>query len=681
MNVNLNVYVDVIVPVHNAEETIKETVDSAMRQSIPSSLLNDDGDDHNCGNDDGDDNSGEQKDDENLKKQKYHHDGYSRYMLQNVHIDIAVCCYDDGSTDESLEILNSLKEQYSYHNKCKEVGNGNDNTNDNTNSRIYGYGSKVTTRLLVGQSKDKIARGAGYARNRAADLRLHAEQIQISNHDKNDSDNKNGNDDRNTITSNSFICLLDSDDIMHEHRIAEQLAVMLKMTPTQKHSTILGCTFSRIPKDSTWHYTNWANNLTDERLLLERFREVSVLQPTWFLSRARFEMLGGYIEAPLSADAPLTPQTPVSLPPSTLPLPSSQKHTNKVDNNNSISSKEQSNKKKEKIYKLIHPIYDNDQTLRLAEDLRFFHAHLNLNNNDDEEDNDSSSNGGVRGGSLKLIRTNKPLLQYRHRVGQSQSSSTSRKLLLQLRAKAFIDTILLRREIDVDTSTNTNMNIKWLYCNQNKTGGFVIWGAGRDGKDFFKSLPDEIKLSVRCFVDVDEKKIKSGYYISPIDISSISDQELNKNNFNSWFCKSKGKNGGSSIKIPIVHFSLLAKDDNKRKTLMNEWMYPSLSKFEEEEKGRIVKGDSSNQKGYKRIKLNERQEQQPQQEKEGYDKQLEPRKLHGLSKKDKANLQLLDALKDFPVVVCVAMYRSSGVLETNVANIGRQEGVDLWHFS
>jgi hypothetical protein len=36
--------------------------------------------------------------------------------------------------------------------------------------------------------------------------------------------------------------------------------------------------------------------------------------------------------------------------------------------------------------------------------------------------------------------------------------------------------------------------------------------------------------------------------------------------------------------------------------------------------------------------------------------------------------------KTLPVVVCVAMYRTGGLLEANVASIQRTEGVDLWHF-
>ena len=38
-------------------------------------------------------------------------------------------------------------------------------------------------------------------------------------------------------------------------------------------------------------------------------------------------------------------------------------------------------------------------------------------------------------------------------------------------------------------------------------------------------------------------------------------------------------------------------------------------------------------------------------------------------------------IRDLPVVVCVAMYRTNGALESNVASIGRVEGKDVWHIS
>lgn len=598
----MSVCVDVIVPVHNAETTIEETVNSAMRQCIPSSL---------------------QMKEIDVDTQIYS-DSYGRCSLQHVHIDIAVCCYDDGSTDESFQILTTLKERFEQqgdrHTRLKnDVDNEKDSstsTDNHEQKAMIPYESNITTRLLIHRSTDGIGRGAGYARNRAACLR----STQTGQADANMTSQSNHTDD--ISASRSFICLLDSDDIMHKNRIAEQLSVMLHLSASERNSTILGCTFTRIPEDSTWHYTYWANNLSDDRLLLERFREVTVLQPTWMLTRDRFESIGGYIEAPLHQRLDMTHENDQNC--------SDDNGDNDNDNDNN----------REGVYKLIHPKYDTADTLRLADDLRFFHAHLMYSNNS---------------GTLKLLRSTEPLVQYRHRIGQSQSSSTSRKLLLQLRTKAFIDTILRRDSM-------------WLYCEEKNIGGFVIWGAGRDGKDFFKALPDDMKINVRAFVDVDEKKIKSGYYISPI---STKDQAIKKK---SSKCKDR-----SSFKIPIVHFSLLAKNDDKRRKLMNEYIHPSQNKFEEEEKGRITKGNPSTQQNLKRIKLSHNHQQI--EDKSSTKQQMQPRKVHGFPKKEKEGLKLLDVLKDLPVVVCVAMYRSSGVLEKNVANIGRQEGFDLWHFS
>ena len=42
------------------------------------------------------------------------------------------------------------------------------------------------------------------------------------------------------------------------------------------------------------------------------------------------------------------------------------------------------------------------------------------------------------------------------------------------------------------------------------TGDFVVWGAGRDGKEFIKQLSPEALKRVTFIVDVDEKKIKRG---------------------------------------------------------------------------------------------------------------------------------------------------------------------------
>jgi glycosyltransferase involved in cell wall biosynthesis len=544
---NTCVHVDVIVPVHNASKTIRETVESALHQWIPTKF-----------------NSSEESND----------------CLSKIDIDVAVCCHDDGSTDGSLKILEQIQRDLSKQ-KSDEIKAAS----TPQPPPPEGASRRIRTRLLVGTNADGVARGAGYARNRAAELRA-----------------RNNYPSPTPTTPSSYLCLLDSDDIMHPFRIAEQLGVMLSIPEDgdRRERTLMGCTFDRIPPGSTWHYAEWANGLSDERLLLERYREVTLLQPTWFLSRMRFEKLGGYVEAPhpSSVDKYASEDDETG---------KNKDYKKRVSSNNEGSGRR---------YRLIHAQYDTPQTLRLAEDLRFFHEHLRAS------------------GLLRLHRTIQPLVTYRHRAGQSQSSSTPRKLLLNLRVMAFEDAIL-------------RTDPRWADCD------FVIWGAGRDGKDFFKSLSPALRSRVRCFVDVDEKKIAAGFYANP-DIG---------------------------VKIPIVHFSLLAKDPQVRRMCIEDDMI-----F-----GRITKGAKKKQNADEgtRSKGSEdwavtsaAKKKRPANLNDAESPSAKRRVVlqHNLGAKDSKELDV-DSLPHLPVVVCVAMYRTNGVLERNVQSIGRVEGVDVWHFS
>jgi glycosyltransferase involved in cell wall biosynthesis len=431
--------VSVIVPVHNATETLESTIQSALSQQLDGEL----------------------------------------------NISIYICCYDDGSSDDSWSILTEMKKSA-------------------RNDRIH---------LLIAKSDDGVGRGAGYARNRAVEMR------------------------QDSTAKHNFLCLLDSDDLMHPTRVAQQTKYLLSLSQEERDRTLLGSTFVRDPPDSTWHYAQWANNLTDERLVLERFREVSILQPTWMMCRTRFNHLGGYIEAP----------------------------TTSLDD--FISTQKQHDR-----LRLVHD-KETLQTLRVAEDLRLFHAHVHAR------------------GLLRLIRTT-PLVTYRHRL-ESQSYSTPRRLLLQLRVAAFERTIIPN----------------WPQ--------FVVWGAGRDGKDFVKAMQEHCHR-IYCFVDVDEKKLERTYV----------NREL-------------------GLDIPIVHFAHLVKDTSVREKLLE---------------------GHDDAAGYGKI-----DKSKTQQTKKDAPVPTKRRRLD-----TKLDLNLLQQL---PVVVCVAMYRTNGALEHNVSLIGRTEGKDLWHFS
>jgi glycosyltransferase involved in cell wall biosynthesis len=550
--------VDVIVPVHNACETIVSTVESAMAQIIPDEL-----------------------------------DFFTKTDIPPPVLSIHVCCYDDGSTDDSWKLLTQLLQQQQH--VVDEVSTtATPEKAQSTASR------RIPITLHIFQSVDGVARGAGYARNRAVEMRSN----QLHTNDSSTSSNEDQQSQPAPVAvTDRFLCMLDSDDVMHPTRVAHQVAHLLSLPEQERQHTLLGCTFDRDPPDATWHYAQWANGLTYASLIHEQYRELTLLQPTWMLTRSRFESLQGYMEAPPPNDT------------RTLQEYLRDQNYNDNDNDNAssptITNSNQNNNgdgvgdgdDNNQVLHLVHADFETLATLRVAEDLRFFHKHLA-----DE-------------GLLQLVRTVTPLLTYRHRAGQSQSSQTPRRLLLYLRARA-----LERRVLQTDP--------KWQQ--------FCVWGAGRDGKDFVKALSPETRRRVYCMVDVDDKKIDRGYYV----------------------------NRDIDVKIPIVHYSLLATDPAVRLELQRAFERSTVDDLNEPGFGKIDKSKPS------KASLsaadgngNHEQEAAPPPRKK--------RRLHTTA----PGVLNLAILPELPVVVCVAMYRTNGALEHNVKSIGRTEGKDLWHFS
>mmetsp|Transcript_63931 Transcript_63931/g.73505 ORF Transcript_63931/g.73505 Transcript_63931/m.73505 type:complete len:555 (+) Transcript_63931:20-1684(+) len=552
INCTQGIEIDVIVPVHNAAKTVRDATLSALRQEIPVG-------------------------DSQSKLLRLFFDHYSI-------VSVTVCCYDDGSTDESLKILRDIE--------ASEIFRQTEQTSKQLTTTM------IPSRLRVKVSCDGIAKGAGYARNRAIEMNnlsiRNCEGIPTSGETiRNSSEGV----EKEKNKSIKFICLLDSDDVMHKHRVVEQTLYMMYVVDEDKRNqTILGSTFDRDPPDSTWHYSKWANNLTDERLLLERYREVTILQPTWFFSISVWYVVGGYVEA--------------------------------IENETDLNQFKSSSLASLQRPCFVHPKYDTISSLRLAEDLRFFHSHL-------------QSNGALRvhrASVATCTNTEKdiPLVTYRHfNNEQSQSFRTSRKLLLQLRALAFQQNVVRK-----DPFWNINEH-------------FVIWGCGRDGKDFYKSLDPDLQQRVYCFVDVDIKKLNAGYYVD-----STSNRASNQ------------QTSVTDRKIPIVHFSFLIQDQIERK-IVQEWWKVECESINDSFLGRIDKSKNGNNRNSTNSSS-----------------LLPAKKKHKINSSGSRTVAKLHdrgldqkLLYRLPVVVCVAMYRTSGVLEKNVSKIGRTEGEDLWHFS
>lgn len=60
----------------------------------------------------------------------------------------------------------------------------------------------------------------------------------------------------------------------------------------------------RKPENSMRHYTAWLNKLTNEDLMKYQYREVLIIQPTWMMTRATFDRVGGYTVDKEAVDFP-----------------------------------------------------------------------------------------------------------------------------------------------------------------------------------------------------------------------------------------------------------------------------------------------------------------------------------------------------------------------------------------
>jgi glycosyltransferase involved in cell wall biosynthesis len=94
-----------------------------------------------------------------------------------------------------------------------------------------------------------------------------------------------------------ILCILDADDVMMPQRLELQVREL-----EQYPHAIVGCRVYREPKTSTPRYIEWCNTMTQQELKHQRYRDCTVIQPTWMLTRQTFDRCGPYPYMELAED-------------------------------------------------------------------------------------------------------------------------------------------------------------------------------------------------------------------------------------------------------------------------------------------------------------------------------------------------------------------------------------------
>lgn len=355
-----------------------------------------------------------------------------------------------------------------------------------------------------------------------------------------------------SLSTGSLLCHFDSDDMMTADRISKQVAHWKSLGCHE--NSMIGCNFNRYPLDSTPYYTNWLNSLSDADMFNQRFRECTIICPSWMYTRAQFDKIAAFV-ATSGRHAP----TEVGVATETAGAVADEIETD----NTTVTS----------IQRVRGFVESSEYTLRtcklkrVPEDLFFFLDHCSL------------------GGTLSKVC--EELVTYRYSEG-SWALGTCFQDLAQVRvgyiqawllanARSAIDTAPLsnrkrkkQRHGDASSSNEMNRNnamedlakesiefssaegcgAKRASCEASKeaqatittapsvpTSGiqqvsrdwsrFSIWGYGKDGKKFISMLSAEAAARVTNFIDIDPAKINAPKY----------------------YCEA------SKQHIPVIHFS------------------------------------------------------------------------------------------------------------------------------
>lgn len=100
------------------------------------------------------------------------------------------------------------------------------------------------------------------------------------------------------LSTGSLLAHFDADDVMRQERIAMQVQLFLSLPLSDRDLYLIGSNFDRLPEDSTPYYTQWLNDMSQEDLVLQQFRECTIICPTWCYSRTVFDRIAKHRQTP-----------------------------------------------------------------------------------------------------------------------------------------------------------------------------------------------------------------------------------------------------------------------------------------------------------------------------------------------------------------------------------------------
>lgn len=367
------------------------------------------------------------------------------FIQQGCQLEVSV--YDDASSDKSLEKISEWQKKFDVHSNVKFLVTEN-----------------VAARKAI-EANDVPIRGIGRACNEA---------IRRSTGD--------------------FLCRFDADDIMHPRRL-ELLWQAAKQQGGAVNRTLIGSSFVRLPADATPRYAAWLNTLSQPQLMNQRFREVTLLHPTWFFHRSIWEGVGGYVEdSSLPEDliffyrhieaGGLLFREPTPL----------------------LTYRFLFSQRSWKVHRLTllraRVEHFEKQVLRTIECPLHPHQHQNACKTEDSKAPDQEDCKAPDQEDCKA-----PDQEASKAVVAGSLASTNDSLgeeavrIVAAEPPCFPDLV---REVSGELKQHA---VVW--------DRFSIWGAGRDGKAFFKALSQKGRDRVTDFWDVDPKKIGVPY-VDPV---------------------------------------------------------------------------------------------------------------------------------------------------------------------